>query len=296
MRHILQDNIDRQIESNRGKNLFLEGERSALTFLHDTVANVDCIADLSYAEERVLIEYATDKALEEFCRINQYYSFDSKSKGELRSIYESLFSMIRKKEEPFDQISDKHYRSLKMWLKRTNSFSEKIYSQDKWVVEPVVCSEYSAAIQIEILKLDCQTLMEPILDIGCGKKGELVSYLRELGLEAYGFDRFSVKKQYIESGDWLDYDYGVRKWGTITSNLGFSNHFCHHNSRKDGDYIRYARKYMDILNSLEKGGCFHYAPDLPFIESYLNYEEYLPIKNDVGQYGYQSSIIKRVNI
>lgn len=62
----------------------------------------------------------------------------------------------------------------------------------------------------------------------------------------------------------------MKKWGTIVSNLGFSNHFNHHNLREDGNFIKYAKTYMNILYSLKPGECFHYAPDLPFIEKYLD--------------------------
>ncbi|HBK32433.1 MAG TPA: class I SAM-dependent methyltransferase, partial [Porphyromonadaceae bacterium] len=136
-------------------------------------------------------------------------------------------------------------------------------------VQPVVCCEYSADIQKHILHLQLEELPEPILDVGSGKHGNLVKSLRAAGLIVYGIDRFS-DCSWVEKADWLTYDYGMEKWGTIISNLGFSNHFLHHHLREDGNFIGYAKKYMEILNSLKLHGRMYYAPELPFIEQYLD--------------------------
>ena len=79
---------------------------------------------------------------------------------------------------------------------------------------------------------------------------------------------YAIRSYYAT--DWLEYDYGEEKWGTIISNLSFSNHFNHHNLRENGNYIEYGKTYMNILYSLKIDGSFHYAPDLPFIEKYLD--------------------------
>ena len=108
------------------------------------------------------------------------------------------------------------------------------------------------------------------MDIGCGKQGRLMKFLKNNGIEVYGIDRFFFADNNVINSDWLEYDYGIEKWGTIVSNLGFSNHFKHHNLRQDGNIIEYGKKYMEILRSLKIGGRFHYAPGLPFIEEYLD--------------------------
>jgi hypothetical protein len=82
--------------------------------------------------------------------------------------------------------------------------------------------------------------------------------------------------------------------GTITSNLGFSNHFNHHHLRKDGHFIEYAKTFMDILNSLKIGGSFYYAPDLPFIEKYLDRSKFKPGIQKVGNSEVKSIRIKRL--
>ncbi|MFW5701305.1 MAG: hypothetical protein ACOCWM_06405, partial [Cyclobacteriaceae bacterium] len=135
---------------------------------------------------------------------------------------------------------------------------------------------------------------EPVLDIGCGKKGNLVSFLREKGILIQGIDRITASTRNLINADWLEYDFGNEKWGTIYSNLGFSNHFNHHNLREDGNYIKYAQKYMEILKSLKIGGKFHYAPDLPFIELYLDSNKFYIEKHDIERVEFKTTIVTKL--
>jgi hypothetical protein len=287
-------NIDKQIEFNQGKNIFLDDNDTTLKFVDETIKAISGINELNIDAEKLLIDYATDKALEEFCRINQYYTFDSQAKNDLRRIYRDLFSNIKTNENSIETISKNHYQNLKQWLRKTNPFAEKIYSNADFDISPVACSEYKPDLQINVLKIDTRTLMEPVLDIGCGKQGNLVNYLCELGIETCGIDRFLFTANNLTNSDWLEYNYGTEKWGTLISNLGFSNHFKHHNLRADGNYIEYGKKYMDILKSLKIGGRFHYAPDLPFIEQYLDNRQFEIEKNEVGEYDFKATIITRL--
>jgi len=51
---------------------------------------------------------------------------------------------------------------------------------------------------------------------------------------------------------------------------------------------------MDILSSLKIGGNFHYAPDLPFVEQYLDRDKYQLTNRNIGNYEFRSTIIKRI--
>jgi len=158
----------------------------------------------------------------------------------------------------------------------------------------VACSEYTPELQIDILQIDIKQLSQPVLDIGCGRNGYLANYLKSQGIEIYGIDRFKFQTSNLITVDWLEYDYGKEKWGTIVSNLGFSNHFNHHNLREDGNYIEYGKTYMNILSSLKVGGCFHYAPDLPFIEKYLDKNHYDLRKIEISEYDFKTTIVKKI--
>jgi hypothetical protein len=285
--------IDKQIEFNKGKNIFLD-ESALFKFLDDTVNAISNLDSLDYNSETILIDYATDKVLGEFCRVNQYYSFNSESKLELRSIYVDLFASIRQKKSLPGSISAVHYQRLKDWLLKYNSFAGKVYAKAESIVETVPCSEYSPKLQLEILHIDANCLLLPVLDVGCGKQAKLVSYLEQQGIEVCGIDRFPFASGNLQTADWLEYNYGIRKWGTIISHLGFSNHFKHHNLRDDGDYIGYAKAFMNILNSLKVGGSFHYAPNLPFIEKYLDPVQYLLAEYEIEGSDFKSTVVKRL--
>ncbi len=287
-------NIEKQIAHNQGKNLFLKSNRVALRFADETKRSLSALHTLTAEEEEILIHYSADKALEEFCRINQYFSFNSHVKEELRSLYREIFASIKQNKESIESLEKRHFENLKEWLLKSNPFAEKLYAEQEAAIIPVACSEYSEQLQISLLQIDMNTLVAPVLDIGCGKKGALVNYLNERGFETYGLDRFSLLAKNTINTDWLEYDYGIERWGTIISNLGFSNHFMHQNLRDDGNYLDYATKYMEILRSLKTGGKFHYAPDLPFIEKYLDPLQYQVKNHDVGEFGYKTSVIQRL--
>jgi hypothetical protein len=122
----------------------------------------------------------------------------------------------------------------------------------------------------------------------------LVNFLRDNGIEAYGIDRFASQNHFYIKSDWLEYNYEPNFWGTIISNLGFTNHFIHHNLRSDGNYREYALKYMEILAALKSGGSFCYAPDLPFIEKHLNKQTYSVANYSIVGNNFRSSCINRI--
>jgi len=289
-----QENIDHQIAFNEGKNLFYKGILHSLRFSPETLKAIECYGEISDESEHLLIDYSTNRALEEFCKVNQYYTFDKQAREALRAIYADLFSNIKSRKTPVETIAETHYENLTKWLVATNSFAEKVYSSKEKVLDFVACSEYSSELQMEILQLDVNRIIGPVLDIGCGKDGNLVLHLRNCGIEAYGFDRFAFTNSFLTNSDWFEFEFKKEQWGTIISNLGFSNHFKHHHLRNDGNFIGYAKKYMDILNSLKVGGSFHYAPDLPFVEQYLDETKYQLTRQNVGNYDFKSVIIKRL--
>ena len=289
------DIIDIQIEFNQRKNLFHKKFNETLNFTEPTMTAIQNIGSIAPDDLSVLIDYITEKVLQEFCRVNQYYSFQENDKADLKKLYWNLYQDIIEKKKTVEAISQAHYENLKMWLAKTNPFSQAMYQEKEAVLKPVACSEYSAFLQKNILHLNDVQLLEPILDIGCGQEGNLVKYLRENAFECYGIDRFAGQSHFLKKADWLHVDYGIEKWGTIVSNLGFSNHFMHNHVREDGKFIEYAKKYMEILKSLQIGGCFCYAPDLPFIEQYLDKNIYSIKKYDIEDLSFKTTIIKRLN-
>ena len=285
--------IDKQIEFNKGKNFFFE-RFEIFQFVTETVEAIHGLDELNPDTDEFLIDYVTDKSLEEFCRINQYYSIDTDSREDLKKIYSELIEEIKSRTTTTDKISENHYRRLKDWLLKYNSFAEKVYNKSEPYVEPVPCAEYTSELQLELLHINIGKIVLPVLDIGCGKQANLVKFIENREIEVIGIDRFRFAAENLYTADWLDFDYGRNQWGTIISHLGFSNHFKHHNLREDGNYMGYAQAFMKILYSLKIGGSFHYIPDLPFIEQYLDNKQFKINKFDISGYDFKTTIVKRL--
>jgi len=285
--------ITEQLALNARSNLFCDPASSAFRFLPDTkdflTENRALLDYLSPGEVENLVQFTTERVLAQLYQINQYYSFNQKNIKELKNIYHALFQSFLKisnfpTNEELEELASAHYLRLQSWLKNTNQFAEKIFKpEEPYLQKNIICAEYAPEIQIELLSIDLQGIKEPILDLGCGSKAELVLYLRRLGLEAYGIDRAAKSQDFVTKTDWFDFTFEPKYWGTIISNLGFSNQFVHHHHRPDGNFTDYARKYMEILHSLQLGGAFYYAPDLPFIEMYLETNQFKIEKKGVAQ-------------
>lgn len=285
--------IEEQLRFNSGKNIFYSGEENKPAFLAETLGLIEFVKLIPLPEKEKLIDFMVDKALAEFYKVNQYYHFGKEAQIGLRQVYRDLLIEITDEQTDMDAIAEKHYSRLQQWLQQTNPFAAKIYSENVPVIEEVVCAEYSAKMQIDILGIEILALEGPVLDVGCGAKAQLVSYLAEAGLEVWGIDRNVETGANLQKTDWMDFSFVPNHWGTVISNLGFSNHFRHHHLRNDGDYLDYARKYMEILQSLKPGGTFYYAPDLPFIENYLDPQKYRVTKREIPRTGFQSVEIER---
>ncbi|RYE86920.1 MAG: class I SAM-dependent methyltransferase [Myxococcales bacterium] len=141
--------------------------------------------------------------------------------------------------------------------------------EDQAVGAVVRCAEYSPALQLSLLGLDADTLAGPVLDLGCGEQALLVEHLRARGVEAFGVDRAAPPGPHVEARDWFAASLPRDRWGTVISHLGFSHHFMFHHLRGGPQAARYARRYMEVLQSLKPGGAFVYAPGLPFLEPLL---------------------------
>ena len=284
--------IDQQLDFNKGKNLFYSP--SNLDFIKKTNVVIKENKQLFSKYQDLIVNYICEKVLMEFCRINQYYSFDQASKIRLRELYIQLMVQLSAEDIVIDEISKKHYENLKEWLSQSNPVSVKIYNNQQLFVQPIVCSEYSAEFQCEVLNIEPEKLVQPIFDIGCGKDAHLLRFFHRKGIKAFGIDRFESDFENSIVSDWLNYNYGFEKWGTIISNMAFSNHFVHHHFKKDGEFLIYATKYMEILNSLKVGGSFYYSPDLPFIETFLEPSRFILEKFKIRDDLFFTSRVKRL--
>lgn len=107
-------------------------------------------------------------------------------------------------------------------------------------------------------------------------------------------DRNTAASDFLFQADWFEFTLNPKSWGTIISNVGFSNHFQHHHLRVDGDYLRYAARYMEILQALKPTGTFYYAPELPFLEQHLDTSRYQVMQMAVEGTAYSASRIVKI--
>ncbi len=292
--------ILKQISSSSGKNLFCR-KNTALSFTERTrsvlLENRFRLQTLSKEEENALVAFTTEKALEKFYETNQYYAFSSQHVQQLQLLYVELFSRCKScYPGRLEKLADDHYSNLRSWLRQSNPFAEQFYgTAAPYLEKTVVCAEYSFQIQLSILGIQLGSLKEPILDLGCGKHATLVRALRDRGFDAYGIDRMATAEPYLTQIDWFDFALAPNSWGTIISHLGFSNQFHHHHVRNDGRFVAYAQKYREILDSLKHGGSFFYAPDLPFIEGYVDRKRFNVYKQIICRLSQRSTSIQRIH-
>jgi hypothetical protein len=209
-------------------------------------------------------------ARKEFAKVlaerNQYFSFPQEKREIVERIYDRLL------EEVIQVFAEAGPGALRG---RVIEHRKRLRSLFDAPVEEKPCFYYRARFQLELFGIDEGSLLEPILDIGCGPEAGLVRYLRGLGLDARGLDRsIDVPEDFLCDTGWEGYRFENNSWGTVISHMAFSNHFIHHYAESDGKDYAFALKYREILDSLKRGGSFHYAPSLPFIESYLPIEEF----------------------
>ena len=209
--------------------------------------------------------------LEALYEVNQYIHVDERQKTELAGIYLSTWQAVQAGDDIPTTLKVVHYPRLKEWLGRLYPSHFLKPLQETRKIGTVVCEEYSAQLQMDIFHLDFAEILQPVLDVGCGKEARLVRHLREHGVDIYGLDRMTATNMdYVCQSDWFDYPYREKGWGTILSNMAFSNHLTYAYRNHMPDFEKYLATYQQILAAILPGGSFIYAPRLPFIEQRLD--------------------------
>lgn len=291
--------IQQQLEFNKSKNLLyawveqsIEIEPSFLGALEELLAAAAANqksaltkqeADAAYQIPADVLAFTIQALLDKLYAINQYLRIERSKIAELEEIYRQTWRTMLRSGEIQATLKEYHYPQLSHWVATLypQSFLEKLKSTPD--IGHVVCAEYSAQLQIELLGLDVVSIKEPLLDIGCGAHANLVRYLRTLGVEAYGLDRsLEVRAPYLEALDWFERSFQPHTWGTIVSNMAFSNHFVFVARCDRAQFESYLLQTNAILDALVAGGSFHYAPSLPFIEQRLSPAQYKVVSQQVS--------------
>jgi hypothetical protein len=226
-----------------------------------------------------LTQLFVDTSIEFTYASNQFIQLIPEEEAVLRKLYRAYLADLQvvletnpgveALEASLAAVLKQHFQDLRANISRFFDRETARRAEENVILKKTVCSEYSPQLQLEVLGIRVDDLVEPVLDIGCGKSGQLVQYLAELGLQAAGADRVVQASLSLMEADWLALDFRPGTWGTVLSHMAFSNHFLFHHRYKNGQPEEYARKYMHILSWLKRGGSFYYAPGLPFIEQFL---------------------------
>lgn len=282
-----QNAIKQQLLHNQNKSLFYKqlngkfvlnpSKETTELLKHRTqeISNFIHSAHLD-ATYNQLLEEVSDKTIKLFMEVNQYLDFSREDHSKLQNIYRDLFKLINIiaikqeiSEKAIDNLFTSHYKNLQTFLLESNGTEIFNKYKEKPDLYEIKCAEYTPEFQIKLLNINIETIKQPVLDLGCGSQANLVHFLRKNGIIAFGMDRNVDTSEYFFNMNWFEFQFNSNTWGTVISHMAFSNHFIHHHIKADGNFETYARKYMEILNSLKIGGSFIYAPHLSFIEELL---------------------------
>ena len=206
---------------------------------------------------------------------NQYISLSKDTINALNTLYRDLIVRLRGisiggKASQHDLESIVHHHRMKL----ISVLQCNAYNKDQEQLF-FPCAEYSGSFQFNLLHLGDNEIKQPILDVGCGKKHQLLTYLQKKGYDdLYGIDQYHNNGHRIFCDNWLEYQFLPSTWGTIIAHMSFSNHFRRSLINQDSDTQLYTKKYLELLDSLLCGGCFVYSPSVRPVEKELDTEKY----------------------
>ncbi|MDC7240771.1 MAG: hypothetical protein PQJ50_10465 [Spirochaetales bacterium] len=287
----MEKKIEKQIGLNKNINLFSSNLNKNFQIDNDFIAELLNLKIQNKGISRESLRKTRNIVLETLYGINQYINVQQKDMIELEEIYKVTFDKISTVN--VSEVMIDHYQRLSTWLSRfyPNHFINQLREQE--IIGSVLNEEYSADFQIYILDLVVANLDEPIIDIGCGKTGNLPCKLKEMGKDAVGIDRIiEEEKDYLIEKNWFDFYFENEKWGTIISNMSFVNHLLYTYENDNLNLEKYLIKFKEILDALKPCGRFIYTPSIPFLENYLDGKKYR-ISRDLIINGISRTLIER---
>lgn len=286
---------EKQLQGTSFKNIFCT-ETILFHFTAHTKKQVlsgrQELRNLSVMDKETLTQFYVDNLLKILYGLNQYLNFSPTDLLSIRNMYALLLEDICNECLSLSKIEARHDERVWDLLKSTNPALYQLNHNSNIAAKQFICAEYSAEFQLDLFGIELGALQEPILDIGCGEHGWLVEYLHNHHLNAFGIDRLHENGAYYKNQDWLEFDYGLEKWGTVLANLSFSNHFINHFAQNDQLDLVYAQIYMKILKGLSIGGTWFYAPSVPFIEKLLSPDQYHLCRSPINDAFTKTIIVK----
>lgn len=265
---------------NRSKNLLYSNVEQTMDIDPSFLAALEKLLDSPGREKPIdvssaNISFAAQALLKRLYSVNPYILVNDQKVEALEEIYRQTWQVMIRTRNVQTTLREYHYPNLSQWLATLYPKEFRKHLRNKPEVGYVVNEEYTAEFQMDVFRLDVLQMKPPLIDIGCGSQAHLVRYLRSQGVDAYGFDRhLEVHAPYLEQSDWFAYPFQKSHWGTILSNMAFTNHMNYALIHDVSQLEPYLLTLKDILESLATGGSFYYAPALPAIEDRLAPETY----------------------
>jgi hypothetical protein len=270
------NSIKQQLDINKSRNLLFENLEQIMNVEPSFLALLEELMDseVSNKSEDNFSEFVSFTAKELIMRlysVNPYLQITKEQVKNLEQIYRQTWQVMINTRNVKTTLIEFHYPELSKWIATLypEKFQKLLKSSPR--IGKVTYGEYSAKLQVELLGIDISHIKQPVIDIGCGSHANLVRCFRSLGVEAYGIDRhLEFHEPYLYQVDWFDYYFAQGKWGTVVSNMGFTNHLNYAYLHDISQLKRYLLKMEEIVESLSVSGSFFYAPSLPFIEDKLS--------------------------
>jgi len=293
---IVKENSVKQFTDSKNKNIFCQSGK-ILSFSESAKNNIKLMRQykdsISDSDKEYLISFLVHGLVYNLTSVNQYYNFSKKDYQKIKILYLTLYDEIINSNLTDLELEDNHFTRIQEFIKTTNPSIYKQNLNNNYSVLKAVCAEYSAEFQIDLLGIEINKIEQPVLDIGCGKAGSLVNFFISKNIKTFGIDRAVKNNANFLKTNWLEYNYGLEKWGTVISNISFSSHFLNHFLSNDNFVNDYSHTYINILKSLKKGGKFIYAPSLIMIENLLDTSLYEIIRENIDNIFCKTIIIKK---
>jgi len=272
--------IKQQLDINKSRNLLFENAPRIMSIEPSFLAALEELlnSNSSGKSKDVYLEFipfATNELVKRLYSVNPYLRVSKAQVENLEKIYQKIWQIMIKTGNVRTTLNEFHYPELSKWLATLYPKKFQEFLKLSPSVGHITYGEYSAELQVELLGIDTAHIKQPVLDMGCGSQANLVRYFRSLGVDAYGIDRhLEIYEPYLNQIDWFDYYFEPHKWGTIVSNMGFTNHLNYAYLHDISQLEHYLLKMKEVIESLLTNGYFYYAPSLPFVEDKLAIKNY----------------------
>lgn len=169
--------IEKQIDLNLSKNLLFNEVEQINDIDEDFLQLLIEKKQSNTSLQDDLIEFTIDRTLSAIYRTNQYIEITKEKRHQLKSIYVTTYRDVD--EANVKERLKIHYKNLSNWLRELypENFIDSLSGEPE--IGSVVNSEYSADLHLQILNLQHYKLIEPIMDLGCGKSAFLAERLRQ---------------------------------------------------------------------------------------------------------------------